>query len=245
MTQNVFFVKNKRPIILTFLAFFALTILLFLTINLINLINPKNAIIIKIIPVDILFGLFIYLKTSVDFVVFASNFIKKHREEKAMELFSLGTSLGNGVGIFLVIFVWSLIKNVKPLLIFSVLAASSFLIYIGSKNAIDFFKYKIASENNNIIPQTNSHLSTFLFSLRLPFILGIDDFAGYIPLFNILNITSFSVGVLLGHCILVSLILANEKLLRKIVQMRFFDLIGAILFLGIGVFGILHVFNFF
>ena len=87
MIQNVFFVKNKRPIILTFLAFFALTILLFLTINLINLINPKNAILIKIIPINILFGLFIYLKTSVDFVVFASNFIKNTERKKQWNFF--------------------------------------------------------------------------------------------------------------------------------------------------------------
>lgn len=237
--------KNKKSITLTFYVFFILAILLFLVIYLINLINPKNTIVIKIIPIDILFGLFIYLKTSVDFVVFATNFIKKHRGEKAMELFSLGTSLGNGVGIFLVIFIWSLIKNIKPLLIFSVIVASSFLIYIGNKNLFDFFKRRANLKTNFTNNQINTHLNTFLFSLKLPFILGIDDFAGYIPLFNILNITSFSIGVLLGHCILVSLILANEKLLRKIVQLRFFDLIGAILFLSIGIFGIIHIFNFF
>ncbi len=256
MIQNVSYAKSKKKLILflNLLTFLALSLILFGVINIANIFNVQNQIIIKLIPVDILFGIFIYLKTSVDFVVFSGSFIKNHKKSSDLGLFTLGTSLGNGAGMFLVVFIWAFIKNVKILLALSVLIASGFLIFLGSKNLLTFLKtkkilkltwIKTSEETKSLEIIKTSSINTFLFSIKLPFILGIDDFAGYIPLFNILNITSFSVGVLLGHFILTSLILINEKLLRRIVEFNVFDLIGGAFFLGIGVFGIIEIFNFF
>ena len=39
----------------------------------------------------------------------------------------------------------------------------------------------------------------FSFSFTVPFILGLDDFAGYVPLFNVIHVFGFSVGVFLAH----------------------------------------------
>ena len=41
-----------------------------------------------------------------------------------------------------------------------------------------------------------------LFSFSVPFILGLDDFAGYVPLFNIINVFGFSLGVIGAHMLL-------------------------------------------
>lgn len=42
----------------------------------------------------------------------------------------------------------------------------------------------------------------FLFASSVPFILGLDDFAGYVPLFSVINVFGFAIGVFLGHMIL-------------------------------------------
>jgi len=44
--------------------------------------------------------------------------------------------------------------------------------------------------------------SLFVFSFSVPFILGLDDFAGYVPLFNVVNVFGFSLGVFGAHALL-------------------------------------------
>jgi len=56
------------------------------------------------------------------------------------------------------------------------------------------------------------------FSFTVPFILGLDDFAGYVPLFNVIRIFSFAIGVLTAHTILNIALFANPTLTTKAVK---------------------------
>ena len=77
---------------------------------------------------------------------------------------------------------------------------------------------------NKIIPHTKASNSKkagygalLILSISIPFILGLDDFAGYIPLFNIVNVFGFATGVFLGHMILnIALFLSPQTTIRAV-----------------------------
>jgi hypothetical protein len=78
-------------------------------------------------------------------------------------------------------------------------------------------------------------------SFAIPFILGLDDFAGYVPLFNIVNVLGFGIGVFLGHAILNVLLFINPKATIKIVKNPIISLIGTLFFIGLAFLGFYEV----
>lgn len=55
------------------------------------------------------------------------------------------------------------------------------------------------------------------FSMQIPFILGLDDFAGYVPLFNVVNIYGFAIGVIGAHTFLnISLFLSPKRTIEAV-----------------------------
>lgn len=248
--KHSFYLKKILLLFINFLIFLLLVFVLFSVIKKANLISGKNPISFKIIVSDILFGIFIYLKTSLDFVIYAGSFIKVNKKIKNLGAFITGTSIGNSAGVFLIIFIWAIVRNFKWFLFFAILVSSVTLFFLGSKNINEFWEnYKKEAKPGKANEEeklgNKSFKQVFISSLKLPFILGIDDFAGYIPLFNILNITSFSIGVLLGHFFLTSFILINEKPMRKVVSFKFFDLFGGLIFIAIATWGIVEAFSLF
>lgn len=91
--------------------------------------------------------------------------------------------------------------------------------------------------------------SLLKFSTSVPFILGLDDFAGYVPLFSVVNVYGFAIGVIGAHTILnVALFLSPQKTII-IVKNELVSFLGALAFIGLGIYGlvetvriILHVF---
>lgn len=81
----------------------------------------------------------------------------------------------------------------------------------------------------------------FAFSFTIPFILGLDDFAGYVPLFNIVNVYGFAVGVILGHMILNALLYISPATTVKIVKNPVISFAGSLVFVGLAVWGIIEV----
>lgn len=81
----------------------------------------------------------------------------------------------------------------------------------------------------------------FVFSFTVPFILGLDDFAGYVPLFNIVNVYGFAVGVILGHMILNVLLYLSPKRTVRIVKNPIISFLGSVVFVGLAVWGIIEV----
>jgi hypothetical protein len=80
-------------------------------------------------------------------------------------------------------------------------------------------------------------------SFTIPFILGLDDFAGYVPLFNVVNVFGFGIGVFLGHTILNILLFINPEFTMKAVKNPIISLLGTIAFIGLAIFGLYEVYN--
>lgn len=81
----------------------------------------------------------------------------------------------------------------------------------------------------------------FTFSMSVPFILGLDDFAGYVPLFNVINVFGFAIGVFLGHTILnVALFISPARTIVA-VKNEYVSFLGTIAFIGLALYGFYEV----
>lgn len=79
-----------------------------------------------------------------------------------------------------------------------------------------------------------------VFAMSVPFILGLDDFAGYVPLFNVVNVYGFATGVIGAHTILnIALFLSPTKTI-DIVKNEVVSFLGAVAFVGLGVYGLVE-----
>lgn len=76
-----------------------------------------------------------------------------------------------------------------------------------------------------------------VFSFTIPFVLGLDDFAGYIPLFTLINVFGFSLGILLGHMLLTIGLFAFPKKTVEVVKHPIVLIVGGIAFIGLGIYG--------
>ncbi len=86
--------------------------------------------------------------------------------------------------------------------------------------------------------QTKSFWGLVLTSFTIPFILGLDDFAGYVPLFNTVNVFGFGVGVFLGHCILNLFLFLNPSVTIKVIKNPVIALLGSLAFIILACYGL-------
>lgn len=78
------------------------------------------------------------------------------------------------------------------------------------------------------------------FAMTVPFILGLDDFAGYVPLFNVVNVYGFAIGVIGAHTILnIALFLSPSKTIAA-VKNEVVSFAGAVAFIGLGAYGLIE-----
>lgn len=254
------------PLSLTIITFIVLSLLLYCFLNILNILPLKEKIQLVLIPFDILVGMTIYLKTSVDFALFMGNLMHTNPGWKKRIAIEIGTALGNCIGTLLVLVVWFFFKEAPILMIVMIIVAALVLF----KLAEDGFE-KITDMNDrvnkllrfpvlylkkvnsfskplitHILPETGMHAKelTFtkllFFSITVPFVLGLDDFAGYIPLFSIINVLSFVIGVFLAHTLLNIGLFANPKLTIKITKHPIVVIIGSSAFVGIGIWGLIE-----
>jgi hypothetical protein len=106
----------------------------------------------------------------------------------------------------------------------------------------------IAPILNHIIPNITMKApplagfwALFGFAFFIPFILGLDDFAGYIPLFSITNVFGFSVGVFIAHAILNILLYLSPKRTIRIIKNPVIALVGSLAFVGLALYGVVEV----
>jgi hypothetical protein len=83
----------------------------------------------------------------------------------------------------------------------------------------------------------------FVLAFTVPFILGLDDFAGYVSLFSVVNVFGFGVGVFLGHMILNIALYISPRHTIQAVKNRWVALIGSVAFIAIAVWGFYEVFH--
>ncbi len=78
------------------------------------------------------------------------------------------------------------------------------------------------------------------FAVTVPFILGLDDFAGYVPLFSVVNVYGFAIGVIAAHTLLnIALFLSPTRPINA-VKNEVVSFLGALAFIGLGVYGIIE-----
>jgi hypothetical protein len=78
------------------------------------------------------------------------------------------------------------------------------------------------------------------FATNIPFILGLDDFAGYIPLFNVVNVYGFAAGVIGAHTILNICLFLSPKRTIAAVKNEYVSFIGTLAFIGLGIYGLVE-----
>lgn len=79
------------------------------------------------------------------------------------------------------------------------------------------------------------------FSFTIPFLLGLDDFAGYVPLFNVVNVFGFAVGVLGAHMLLNVALFINPTATTKAVRNAWVSFLGTLAFIGLAAWGLVEV----
>ena len=221
---------------------------------------------------DILIGMTIYLKTSVDFAIFIGNLMTRYHTWKYRIAIEIGTAVGNALGTAVVLFIWNIFREVEIVLAIMIIIASFVLLKLAEEGLEHIKEYSVTLPNwLNQSSRTFEHLLknfnklgqpvlkfvipnlslkpkkglTFIgllgFSFTVPFILGLDDFAGYVPLFNIVNVLGFSIGVLVGHMILNILLFISPVKTVKIVKNPYIAFGGSIIFVGLAVLGFYEV----
>ncbi|HEY1074298.1 MAG TPA: hypothetical protein VGE59_01180 [Patescibacteria group bacterium] len=217
---------------------------------------------------DVLVGLTIYLKTAIDFAIFMGRLMDSFRGWKNRIAIEIGSALGNILGTVLILLIWTLFKEVTLLMVAMIAIASLVLLRMAEEGlehvkdsgnnatslvtSAEWLERVLQSINKifapllrYIIPEmkvsgdkNKSWWGLFGLAFSVPFILGLDDFAGYVPLFNIINVFGFATGVFLGHMILnIALFISPDSTIR-IVKHPVISFIGSLAFIGLAVWGL-------
>lgn len=264
MTQK--FKTQFIPLFLTVITFIVLSILLYFFLSILNIFPLKQKIQLVLRPFDIIVGMTIYLKTSIDFALFMGNLMHTNPGWKKRIAIEIGTALGNFMGTLLVLGIWFFFKE-APLLMVIMITLAAFVLFKMAEEGFEKVMHKSDTANNllhfpvlilqkinllskplfnKILPKTGITATKLtlwkllFFSLSVPFILGLDDFAGYIPLFSVINVLSFVLGVFLAHMILNIGLFASPNLTIKITKHPLVIIIGSIAFVGIGLWGLIE-----
>ncbi len=268
--------KNQiLPISLTLVVCAVLIGLLWLEITLVNQALGTN-ISLSLRTVDVIVGLTIYLKTSIDFAIYIGNLMKTNNSWKSRIAIEVGTALGNAMGTFVIILLWALFKNIHWLSALMILVAALVLFKLAedglehaqaesesapSKKKAWYARAAIGIEKilkpvntflspvlSRIMPKMNMKdakeqpfFPLLMTAILIPFILGLDDFAGYLPLFDIVNIFGFAIGVFLGHMVLNILLYVSPQHTIKAVKNPIISLFGGVAFIGLGLWGLVEV----
>ena len=254
------------PLLLTVATAFGLCVVLYLFLTFLNLFPIKQHIQLALRPVDILVGMTIYLKTSIDFAILIGNLMRTNPGWKKRIAIEIGTALGNALGTLLVLTIWFFFKEVPILMVIMIFIAALVLLKMAEEGFAEFLHQPRFREITKLVTLINKSLYKFnrvfapfiskvlpqmgitktqslpfcqllILSFTVPFIFGLDDFAGYIPLFNIINVFSFCVGVFLAHMALNIALFASPKKTTAIVNHPAIILIGSCAFVGIAVWG--------
>lgn len=266
MTESLF-KRQVLPLSLTVLVCAAMIGLLWLEIKALNQFTT-NDIVTRVRWVDITIGLTVYLKTSIDFAVFIGRLMKQNSDWKSRISIEIGTAFGNALGTMGVLLLWTFFKEVRWLLATMIFLASLVLFRLADDALAEHLegvekghpivhKCKLFLEAFNrvthpvlrfILPNlktTEKRALAFwplmVSAFTVPFILGLDDFAGYVPIFNIVNVFGFGIGVFVGHMILNALLYISPERTIQIIRNHWISLAGSLAFVGLGIWGLIEV----
>lgn len=267
-----FIIQQGIPLALTFVVFAAMWLLLHGEILFLNSFGGQENIRLTLLWTDVLVGLTIYLKTSIDFAIFIGHLMRTHPGWKNRIAIECGTAAGNAFGTFVILAIWNFFRNVDWLLAFMVFIASLVLLKLAEdglehaktedrrypgffRKAVDAVEFVLHPINaffapvlGRLVPHatlntTKSYgwMGLLFFSGSIPFILGLDDFAGYVPLFSIVHVYGFAVGVLAGHLVLNIALFLSPDTTIKVVKQPVISFLGSLAFIGLSLWGLHEV----
>ena len=254
---------------LTVVTFLVLIGAIWLEVSIINhWITDKIA--IRIQWPDVLIGATVYLKTAIDFVIFIAQLMSKNPGLKGRVGIEIGTALGNGIGTMLILLIWAFFNEVPWLLAIMIIIAALVLLRLAQDTLVHARSHRRRLESftnrfesllsvingvtepvlSRIVPSQSirvEHKRTLIallaMSFTVPFVLGLDDFAGYVPLFSLVNVFGFSVGALLAHMLLnISLYISPGRTI-KAVKNPLLSLAGSVAFVGLAGWGLIEAFG--
>lgn len=265
------FARSSVPIILTGIICLILAGMIRGEIFLMNRFIPED-ILLKIRLQDVLIGITIYLKTSVDFAIFIGNLMAQFRGVKNRIMIEIGTALGNALGTMMILGIWNLFKEIDWLLSLMILWAALVLFQLAEDGLEHFLEnqsgfpqnirkivgiYALILDKVNSVtglilkkvmpnlsmsaPKSLSLTQLIFFSFSIPFILGLDDFAGYVPLFSEVNVFGFALGVIVGHMVLNIFLFISPTKTIKLVKNPLIALLGSFAFVLLGIWGLWEV----
>ena len=271
-TPDTVFIRQLLPLLLTFIIFLFLTYVTYAAIIFLNIYIGRTDIFTKLRWEDVIVGMVIYLKTSVDFGILIGNLMTRYNHWRDRIAIEVGTALGNGLGTILVLIIWDIFRNVRWLLVIMILVAAIVLLKLAEegldhvkkkKSALpkvltafaDLFEiflkkinrvfsplFRFLIPNMSMKPPAGlSFTGLFTFAFIVPFILGLDDFAGYIPLFDIVKVFGFAIGIYAGHMILNIALFLSPKRTVALVKNPIISLAGSLAFVGIALWGLFEV----
>ena len=219
--------------------------------------------------VDILVGLTIYLKTSIDFAIYIGHLMGWNVGWKSRVAIEVGTAFGNAAGTMIVLLIWTFFKEVRWLLALMILLAALVLFKLAEESLehakreddgfprwfqriVNGFDRGLGTLNKALMPvlkyvvpnlqvRSGENLSfrpLFILAFSVPFVLGLDDFAGYVPLFSVINVFGFGIGVFVGHMFLNILLYLSPERTIQAVKNPIISFIGCVAFVGLGVWGL-------
>ena len=271
--NSKFLTEQGIPLVLTVATFFAITFGLYLFILFLNFLPSTNKIIVELRWQDVAVGLTIYLKTSIDFAIFIGNLMRTNPGWKKRIAIEVGTALGNAGGTLIILLIWNFFREVPLLMAVMIIIASLVLLRMAEESIeaytknldpnhafrkpVLFIEEQLKVINGlskpilgKLIPnlsitniKTMPFVSLMMFAFSIPFILGLDDFAGYIPLFSIVNVFGFAVGVFLGHMILNVALFISPVRTTKLVRLPAILIFGGLAFVGIAAWGFYESFH--
>jgi hypothetical protein len=260
-------IQQAFPILLTVLTFLILATLLYGLLLILDSFHLGGPIILDFRKREVLLGIIVYLKTAIDFAIFIGNLMHTNPGWKKRIAIEFGTAIGNGLGTFLVLILWTIFKTIPVLMIVMIFLASVVLLRMAQESFEEFLKQRqsfiklkmpvsLLQDQLNFVnkifrpilrffvPNLNltktkklSFINLVVFSFTIPFVLGLDDFAGYIPLFTLVNVFGFSLGILLGHMLLTIGLFAFPRKTVEVVKHPIVLIIGGVAFIGLGIYG--------
>lgn len=267
------FIRQLVPVILTVVTFLALSTCLYGLLLILNSLPLSQEVLLDFRKRDVLIGIAVYLKTAIDFAIFIGNLMHTNPGWRKRIAIEFGTAVGNAFGTFLVLIVWITFREVPLLMVVMIFVASIVLLRMAQESLEEFLKNKKSFINIKmpvyllqaqlnfvnklfrpvlkfVVPHLNltrakklSFTNLVVFSFTIPFILGLDDFAGYIPLFSVVNLFGFALGVMLGHMILNIGLFVFPSLTVRVVRHPFVLILGGLAFIGLGLWGFFEAFK--
>lgn len=269
--EESLFKRQILPISMTVVIAAALCLVLWVEVIVLNKFT-SGGISVSVHWYDVLIGLTIYLKTSIDFAIYIGHLMSGNHGWKSRVAIEIGTAIGNAAGTIIVLAIWAFFKEVKWLLALMILLAALVLFKLAEESLehaksedkkssgifqkmiavcdtlLHKFNVLVAPVLKYVVPNLSIKAGKnlkfwplFALSFTVPFILGLDDFAGYVPLFNVINVFGFGIGVFLGHMILNIFLYISPSYTIKLVKNPIISFIGSIAFIGLGIWGIHEV----